>query len=214
MIKAVVFDLDDTLYPEADYVKSGFHAIEKTLGINGLADTLWKLFETDKNDVYQRAGLDEEQTKRSIEIYRNHKPEISLSNEVLSTLKKLKDLSLKTGIITDGRPEGQWNKIKALGLERLVDNIIVTDEMFGIEGRKPDKRAFIKMCEFLKVEPCQMVYVGDNANKDFAIAEFLPITTVQLLSNGLYANGDYLNNIKPTYIVKNITQVLDIVSEL
>jgi putative hydrolase of the HAD superfamily len=199
------------LFPETDYVKSGFNAIEKALDINGLADRLWKLFEIDKNNVYQRAGFDEEQTKKCIEVYRNHKPDIALSEEVFNVLNRLKELSYKTGIITDGRPAGQWNKIKALKLEKLVDQIIVTDEMFGIEGRKPDKRAFIRMCELLKVEPNEMVYVGDNPNKDFAVAKTLPITTVHLLRDGLYTNSNYLNDIKPNYIIKNIMQVLDII---
>jgi len=72
----------------------------------------------------------------------------------------------KLGIITDGRPEGQWNKIKALGLENLVDEIIVTDELGGVMFRKPCDIAFRIMQKKLGVPFESMVYVGDNLTKD------------------------------------------------
>lgn len=73
----------------------------------------------------------------------------------------------KIGIITDGRPEGQRAKIEALGLEKLVDQIIVTDELGGVEMRKPNPTSFCLMSELLGTEYKDMCYVGDNAQKDF-----------------------------------------------
>lgn len=57
-------------------------------------------------------------------------------------IRNLKCKGIKVGIITDGRPEGQRNKIKALGLEELVDDIIITDELGGIQFRKPNDISF------------------------------------------------------------------------
>ena len=65
MIKAVVFDLDDTLIPEIEYVKSGFCAIAKEFGDEKISDMLWTLFEEDRNNVYQRAGFLKEELKFS-----------------------------------------------------------------------------------------------------------------------------------------------------
>ena len=48
MTRVAVFDVDDTLYLERDYVRSGFHAVatwaEETLDVTGVFDTAWGLF--------------------------------------------------------------------------------------------------------------------------------------------------------------------------
>ena len=61
-------------------------------------------------------------------VYRFHQPKIHFYDGVLELLQTLRADGYKLGIITDGRPEGQRAKIKALGLEELVDFIIVTDD--------------------------------------------------------------------------------------
>lgn len=208
MIKAVVFDLDDTLIPETEYVKSGFRAISKAKGDVKLYEKLVTLFEENRKDVYQRAGFSEEECRECIEIYRNHFPNISLSEETENTLIALKNNGVKLGIITDGRPTGQRNKIKALGLSEFMDYIIVTDELGGEEFRKPHPKAFELMRENLGVEFNEMMYVGDNPKKDFYIGKIYPILTVRLISDGLFANCEYREGIIPQKSISNIIDVL------
>ncbi len=203
MIKAVVFDLDDTLIPEIEYVKSGFRAIAKEFG-SELYDKLWKLFCEDKKNVYQRAGFSNDMCNRCIDIYRSHFPDIKLSKGTEETLIALKKKNYKLGIITDGRPEGQRNKIKALGLDKIMDFTIVTDELGGETFRKPNSKAFELMREALGVEFDEMMYVGDNPKKDFYIGSIYPITTVRVLSNGIYKDGDYLDGIRENKFIKKI----------
>lgn len=57
-------------------------------------------------------------------------------------IQKLKNKGIKVGIITDGRPGGQRKKLKALGLDEMIDDIIVTDELGGIQFRKPNDISF------------------------------------------------------------------------
>ena len=88
-------------------------------------------------------------------------------------LVRLRQEGYILGIITDGRPDGQRAKIIALGLDSLVDEIILTDELGGTEARKPSDKAFLIMherfnkisCE--KIDYSEMCYVGDNTAKDF-----------------------------------------------
>lgn len=82
------------------------------------------------------------------------------------------------GLITDGRPHDQWNKIYALGIDKIMDYIIVTDELGGIAFRKPNPHTYEVMREELGVEYSQMVYVGDNLNKDFTAPKRLGIKPV------------------------------------
>lgn len=218
-IKAVVFDLDDTLYPEIDYVKSGFSEVgkqlEKRFGIKSAYQKLFDFFRIDKNDVYGRLlrdckiSFNESDIDDLIEIYRTHKPKLTLSCEVKETLSTLSLKGLKLGIITDGRPHQQWAKIQALDLDKLVDKIIVTDELGGIEFRKPNPIAFEKMCIEFNIQPSDMVYVGDNPKKDFAVKKYLPIKTVQIMS-GLYQNEEYLDGFKPNILIDYLPNLLGI----
>lgn len=211
MIKAVVFDLDDTLVPEIEYVKSGFKAIAEALGDDQLYLTLFSLFERNRENVYQRAGLTEEQCKRCIEIYREHMPKLTLSHEGKQVIDNLKRKKIKLGIITDGRPIGQHNKIKALGLNELMDYIIVTDELGGPEYRKPNPKAFEIMRQKLDVEFHEMVYVGDNPSKDFYIGSIYPIKTVRMVSGGLYTEYEYFNQVREQLTIFDFEDLLKIV---
>ena len=94
-------------------------------------------------------------------------PEIELYDGVRNLILNLKKKGIKVGIITDGRPEGQHNKIIALGLDDLVEDIIITDELGGTQFRKPNDIAFRIMQNRWRTPFEQLVYVGENPNKDF-----------------------------------------------
>ena len=161
--------MDDTLYSEKEYVRSGFKAVARWLGNEGFSDKLWGYFEEGK------AAIDEllheleceEKKAQCLEIYREHDPEITLYDGVLELLQSLKKQGIKIGIITDGRVTGQQKKIKALGLEEIVDDIIITDELGGVQFRKPCDIAFRIMQNRWRIPYEQMMYVGDNVDKDF-----------------------------------------------
>ena len=72
-------------------------------------------------------------------------------------------------------------------MESLVDYIIVTDELGGVEYRKPNPRAFETMKEKLGVEYSEMCYVGDNIKKDFVAPEKLGMRSIWFKNkDGLY----------------------------
>lgn len=220
-IKAVIFDLDDTLYPEADYVKSGFgeveNTIEKKFGLKNIKGKLFEYFLLDKTDVYGRflrnngVVFTDSDIKELAESYRAHKPELKLLPEVKDMLLTLRANGCKTGIITDGRPLQQNAKIDALGLRGLVDEVIVTDELGGPNFRKPNPLAFDLMCKNLCVDPEEMVYVGDNPKKDFAVKKYLPVYTVYVRNCGLYKDAGFYDGITPDFIVNRITEILTLI---
>ncbi len=215
MIKVVLFDLDDTLFPEANYIKSGFGQVEDwvsqkyKVSCEGL---LWKLFSQDKTDVYNRLlanlGLEVNQNviSQMVQVYRNHLPKkLELYEDSWQVLTKLKQNGIRLGIITDGRLLGQKAKIKALEIESFFDKIIITDELGGEQYRKPDQKAFCMMKDYFDVSWEQMVYIGDNKAKDFVLGGRFPINTIEVArKDSLYAQQNYCDNIKPTYVVESL----------
>lgn len=190
-IQAAVFDLDDTLYSEKEYVKSGYACIAVAFPqIEDMQNKLWQSFLRGGKAIDEvlslEGALTEENKLECLRLYRFQTPDIHLYKGVEELLTRLRKAGLKIGIITDGRSEGQRAKIAALGLENLVDEIIVTDELGGVEFRKPNPLAFELMQKKLGVPFEKMIYVGDNEKKDFVAPNRLGMKTC------LFANPDGL----------------------
>ena len=189
-IEAVIFDLDDTLYSEKDYVRSGFRAAAALFPAEkGMAEELWDAFEAGKpaiDAVLAARGLTERKSE-ALQAYRSHTPALRLYPGAGELLRRLRR-SRKLGIITDGRPEGQRAKLAVLGLSSLVDEIIITDELGGPEWRKPNAEAFRLMSRRLEVPFERMAYVGDNTAKDFVAPEKLGMRSIWFDNpDGLYS---------------------------
>ena len=191
-LKAIIFDMDDTLYGEKEYVRSGYEKIAQVIPqVERAGEKLWQLFEEKKpaiDELLKQEGLESEEIKKAcLHAYRYQEPDIHLYPGVEQLLKDLRAQGYLLGVITDGRPEGQRAKIKALGLENLVDEIVVTDEFGGAEYRKPNPLAFETMHEKLGIAYEQMCYVGDNINKDFIAPQQLGMRSIWFKNpDGLY----------------------------
>lgn len=188
-IKGVIFDLDDTLYSEKDYVRSGFKAVSAYLG-GEYEDKLWTFFEAGKQPIDELLlELGRESEKNAVvDVYRSHKPTIHLYSNVERKLNELRARGIKIGIITDGRPEGQRNKLEALRLR--VDDVIITDELGGTQFRKPCDIAFRILLTRWRMNPADVVYVGDNLEKDFQAPRQLGMQTVWFKNReSIYASG-------------------------
>ncbi len=181
-IKAVIFDLDDTLYPEIEYVKSGCKAISAIIAYGDVAmekefnDSFEKIVAQSPFDIIDRfcEVYNDKHFDKSylLDIYRHHRPEIKLYDDVIPCLEKLKTLGIKLALLTDGRPEGQRNKIDALGISQYFDKIVITDELGGVEFRKPDIRAYEIICKDLQIVLGDVIAVGDNVKKDFGVQHY------------------------------------------
>ena len=185
-IQAVIFDLDDTLYSEKSYVRSGFKKIEEFFEKPSMEDELWNVFIKGGkpiDEILKLEGLLDFKEK-SLEIYRFQVPDIKLYYGVPELIKRIQK-EKRVGIITDGRPEGQYAKIRALGLN--VDELIITDELGGIEFRKPNEMAFRLMKMKMDVPYEKMVYIGDNIKKDFIAPKKLGMRSIWFKNpDGLY----------------------------
>lgn len=216
MIKAIVFDLDDTLISEKEYVKSGFKVVSNKIaedyGLNSevVFNKMLELFEESAKEVFNRV-LDSFNIKYTKEIiveliksYREHTPDIKFFDDVIPTINDLRNKGYKLGIITDGYKETQLRKIEVLKCRELFDEIIITDEL-GREFWKPHEKPYRLMSEKLSVKLENMIYIGDNVMKDFITANKLHIETICIERiSGIYnqakMNKEYLSR----YKIKNL----------
>ena len=208
-VRGVIFDLDDTLYSEREYVRSGYHAVSEYLG-GGYEEKLRRYFEAGKpaiDALLQELGREAEKDQ-ALRTYRGHMPAIRLYEGAGELINTLKARGIRVGIITDGRPEGQRNKIKALGLDRLIDDIIITDELGGPQFRKPCDIAFRILQTRWRLPAGQMVYVGDNPAKDFQAPQQLGMKSVWFRNDeGLYIGGGETGQIRQ---ITRLDAVLDL----
>lgn len=220
MKKAVLFDLDDTLIAEEDFIKSGYQTIAQLLaGRCGLLredlyEELLALYKADAKNVFNRIldahGIPyaKEEILALVAEYRSHMPDVSFFADVLPTLTILRKRGVKLGIISDGYAVTQQNKVAALKAEKLFDHIILTDTL-GRDYWKPDERVFFMMKEAFGLDFSEMVYVGDNPEKDFYIGKDYPILTVRIdRGNGVYRGRAYLGGIKEKMRIGSLLELL------
>lgn len=189
--RVVVFDLDDTLYPEWTYARSGFAAVadwvRAELGLEEFFATAWHEFECGRRDkVFDRALTalgrtpDPATIAAMVETYRLHRPEIALAEDAETWLGNASgDVGL--ALISDGFLAAQTRKVEALRLAaRGFDPIVLTDT-WGRDFWKPHARAFELIEQHFALPPKQLTYVADNPLKDFVTPRRRGWNTVQIL---------------------------------
>ena len=235
MIRAVVFDLDDTLAPEYGFVKSGFKAVASFLAEGkwlrfkvpegsdaaALTQQLWRelleLFDEDARNVFNRLlelhGVADpgDDIFDLVKLYRDHEidPEIYRPySDAMPALDRLKKEGIKLGILTDGFALSQRNKLRTLGFDKdLFDSILVTAEK-GEGYAKPSEKGFLHVAGELGIDPSEMIYVGDNPKKDFYIGQLLPVKTMRVMrKGGVYENAPYREDIKEDFRIEDLGQI-------
>jgi len=218
----LIFDLDDTLYKEIDFLKSAFREIASKIGSRIVVDNELILSEMIDNYykglnvfeiIFDKYPINDFCKKDLILIYRNHIPQIGLKPNYRKLLTELKQKVFKTGLITDGRSIQQRNKLLALGLSEFFDDIIISEE-FGSE--KPNIENF-KYFVNKYGENVNYIYVGDNVKKDFIIPNQLGWNSICLLDNGTNIHKqDFKMEIDflPKFFIRELTEIQNIFKKL
>ncbi|MFX0040788.1 MAG: TIGR02253 family HAD-type hydrolase [Promethearchaeota archaeon] len=140
---------------------------------------------------------------------------IKLYDDVEESLKKLKELSIKTAIITDGIPIKQYEKILRLNIDKLIDLVVISDEI-GI--KKPNPELFNYCLKKFGVKGRETIYVGDRIDKDIIPANLNKIYSVYLHRGGKYdtysSKSNLQGDIKPNYEIPNLNELFDIIEEI
>ncbi len=181
----LVFDLDDTLYDEIDFVKSGFMQISNFLQNREYYEFMLNDFQKNGsgkifNNLISEYSLNIA-LQELVDIYRFHKPDISLSQKTAGLLEKL---DFAKALITDGHFITQKNKFLALGLDKYIEYPIYTH---FYHTKKPEPKAFKMVMDRYKNE--KYCYISDNPKKDFFAPRKLGWKTIRYKNpNGIYRN--------------------------
>jgi putative hydrolase of the HAD superfamily len=172
----LVFDLDDTLYDELMYVRSGFRAVAAYIQskFDYPEDKSYKIMIEEFNrygrgKVFDRllqqiSRLNGSNIKLLINIYRKHSPNIMLYKDAEYVLKNFRN-SPKY-IVTDGNKIVQKIKVDKLDLNKYTNKIYITHN-YGLDKAKPSTYCFKKIAAREKVTSDRIIYIGDNPFKDF-----------------------------------------------
>ena len=190
-----VFDLDDTLYPEADYIVSGHKHIISSLtsqlklgdkaAIDALLNNVDPLTCQPLQKIIQNFDLNEAILESLIWMYRLHTPNIELPVETRYVIETLRNNGHDLAIITDGRSISQRKKINALGLFDIP--AYVSEEY---EKGKPSSVMYKAL--MFDFPNSNYIYVGDNPHKDFLAPKKLGWKTIGVRK---YAKQEYLDNL-------------------
>jgi putative hydrolase of the HAD superfamily len=204
--KTFVFDLDDTLYSERDFEKSGIEYVYNYFGINHISLDL--ILNNRKNWIDQIIdGTDNQFTKQMVlDIYRNHFPSIQLYNDSKIFLEKLLSQGNEMSLITDGRSITQRNKLRALGIESFFKTIVISEE---VNSEKPSENNFKMVMNNRHNE--NYIYIADNPNKDFITPNKLGWTSICLLDRGQNVHQQNFKlsvDLLPHYTVNSFEEII------
>lgn len=184
----IVLDMDDTLYCEADYARSGFAAVGRWMkaehGIDDFGEACTELFDAGvRGDVFDQAlealgpAAPQVAVAELVAVYRVHRPDIALEPDAARLLRRLH--GRPSALITDGPLDCQSSKVEALGLRGRIGKIILTAELPSGCG-KPHAMAFEQVEEWSGKLPQDHVYIADNPAKDFLAPKRRGWLTVQI----------------------------------
>ncbi len=217
-IKAVLFDLDDTLNDRPACWKRFLAHLQSSSHFDGQdLDTAHALIlAEDRGGFREKEELfgilaSSLQWKTPIDatrleaIWRDAFPSCMAPREglieTLTTLKKKK--KLKIGIVSNGEAVMQNAKIDALGIRKLVD-VISVSETLGM--KKPDRAIFDATLAPMKVLPEQALYVGDHPEFDIVAAAAMGMRTAWMSNGRRWPTGLMP---RPNFTIGSLDEVLE-----
>jgi len=217
MLPILVFDLDDTLYPEITYVESGIAAVSIMLEnkfnfdpVDTRNEILKILKENGRGKIFdtflQSKGLMKKSyIDQCISTYHHHTPSINISNQ---NEKLLSDLQSNSYLVTDGNKVVQRKKIEALGVDKFFKKFFITYQ-YGIRYSKPSLFCFNKIINMEGIGWHDLVYIGDNPAKDFVSLNNVGAQTVRILT-GEHKNKIATKDFDAKLTINNLNELRDI----
>jgi putative hydrolase of the HAD superfamily len=195
--RGLILDLDDTLYPRASFVRSGFAAVARHVhdeyGV-AAADAYAVMTRASARGragaelqaVCDRFALPAGIVPALVDVMRTHLPTLVLPADTEATLRQLRARGWAMAILTNGLPSVQFRKVAALGAAAFVDEVIYAEEHAA--GGKPAAAPFRAALRALDLGAADCVCVGDDPRNDVQGARALGIATIRVARPGIHVD--------------------------
>jgi len=223
MIKAIIFDLDNTLI---DFVRMKHTAIEAAIKsmIDAGLDFPYATIKEKIDQIYEEKGIEYQQVfdillhellgkvdykilSAGIVAYRTaREAELNTYPRVVPTLIKLIKMGIKLGVVSDAPSREAWLRLSYIGLHHIFDEVVTFDES---GQRKPSPIPFNMILSKLRVSPQEALMVGDWAERDVVGAKQVGMKTVF----ARYGDTFDTENHGADYEILDVSQLIEIVRE-
>ena len=194
-VRAILIDLDDTLYPQSDFLRGAVSAVgerAQTLGLNrerfekAFREVLARGSDTGHtiDTALAELGCAKDEVLRLtpplVDAFFAFRPAaLECYDQVRESLRTLSERALLV-CLTDGQPDLQRAKVDALGITGYFKAIVITDELGGRLFRNPATACLHRISELLDVPVRNFFVVGDRLDKDVALARFAHIGVLRI----------------------------------
>jgi putative hydrolase of the HAD superfamily len=216
----VAFDLDDTLFPESQFVWGGLRAVSCLLSDRGVTDcfltTAWELYRSGSrglliNETLSRLGIplgSGTLMSELIDCYRYHTPTIQLHDDARVLLNSLAENQVPLALVTNGGARIQEGKMRALGIIESFRVAIFCQDR-GEEWLKPSLLPFRQVMEVLSgYQPTSYVYIGDHPTKDFAGARACGWRTIRVHREGtMYGSPERMGDSDADVVIRSFYEL-------
>lgn len=223
---AVVVDLDDTVFPQAAYLRGAARAVGRAATGAGLDGQRMRRALTrelragsDRGGTIDRAlaacGVPAERAGQVlpelVAAFTAYRP-VRLAPYpgvagALAALARRYPLCC----LTDGNPVIQRAKLAATGVSGAFREVVITDELGGRAARKPNPAGLLRAAELLGVPPGELVVIGDRPGKDVAVAAAVGARSIRVRT-GEYAAAPDLP--AATVTVRDLRAAADLLAGL
>lgn len=194
MTPGLILDMDETLYPERQFARSGFRAVAaevaRRFDVPAAAARralLRALRAGGRAQAFQslclECGVPAAVIPELVAVFRAHAPRLRLPADTRDLLTQARARGWRIGILTNGLPAVQARKARALGLAPLVDAIVYAEE-WGTGRGKPEREPFEVVRARLDTRAALTVFVGDDPWRDIYGARAAGLHTILLHRDG------------------------------
>lgn len=223
MIKAIVFDLDNTLIDFMRMKNTAVEAASKAMIDAGL-DFPYVKIKAKIDEIYNKKGIEFQQVfdqllqhfiggidhkilSAGVVAYRKaREAELSTYPQVIPTLIKLIKMGIMLGVVSDAPSREAWLRLTYIGLHHMFDAIVTFDDS---KERKPSPVPFNLVLKRLGVEAKDALMVGDWAERDVVGAKSVGMKTA------FARYGDTFNTLihEADYEINSVSELIDIVKK-